>query len=161
MYSHDHILCYIILWLRQGVIGQKVCPLALVKLIHLLICVEVISTVDDVLISIVGWKSKLGFASLKSYIKERPPSLYPIGKFGTISSWRIIEKIFPGFLVFCGWLKNVLCDWLTLFLACIGDHWWICGIFFSGSICLTGKSIWRGAHLWETSTLLFFPDWWI
>ena len=51
------------------------CPLDLVKLIHVLIRVKVISTVDDVIISIVGCKSELGFASLKSYIKKRPPPI--------------------------------------------------------------------------------------
>ena len=86
-------------------------PLDLVMFIHVLISVKVISTVDDVLISTVGWKSKLGFVSLKSYIKKRPPSLYPIGKFCTLRSGHLNKEIFA----------EILGSSLWMFLSMIGN----------------------------------------
>ena len=78
------ITSYVIFYfdLDKVSLGKKCALLDLVKLIH----VKLISIVDDSIISTVGCKSKLGFASLKSYIKERHPSLYPVEKFGTIGS---------------------------------------------------------------------------
>ena len=46
------------------------------------------------------------------------------------------REIFMGSLVLCGRLKNVLCDWLMLSLACIGISWWISLAYF-GSIIIT------------------------
>ena len=68
-----NVISYVMMYfdLNKASLGKKYTPLDLVKLIH----VNVISTVDDVMISIVGCKSKLGFASLKSYIKMRPTPL--------------------------------------------------------------------------------------
>ena len=86
MYYHVISYCYDIFRFSKASLGKKCAPLDLVMLIHVLIHIKVISTIDDVLISTVGLKSKLGFVSLESYIKKRPPSLYPIGKFGTIGS---------------------------------------------------------------------------
>ena len=60
-------------------------PLHLVILIHVLIHVKVISIVDDVIISTIGCNRKLGFASLKIYIKERPPSLFPLGNLAPLA----------------------------------------------------------------------------
>ena len=72
-----HVISYVMMYfdLDKASLGKKCVALDLVKLIHVLIYVKVISVVDDVLISTVGWKSKLQFVSLKRYIKKRPPPL--------------------------------------------------------------------------------------
>ena len=46
------------------------------------------------------------------------------------------REFFQGSLVLCGWLKNVLCDWLMLFFTCIGISRWISLAYF-GSIIFT------------------------
>ena len=85
---NSNVISYVMMYfdLDKASLGKKCSPLDLVKLIHVVIRVKVIFIVDDVIISTVGCKSKLGFASLKSYIKTRRPPLYPIEKFGTIGS---------------------------------------------------------------------------
>ena len=112
-----HVISYVMMYfdLDKVSLGKKCAPLDLVKLIHVLIRVKVISTVDDILISTVGWKSKLGFVSLKSYIKEKPHSLYPIEKFGTIGSWRIIQKKLWDLLSYVdNWRMFFVIDWCYL-----------------------------------------------
>ena len=73
------IISYVILFfdLDKVSLGKKCAPIDLVKVIN----VKLISTVDDVIISTVGCKSKLGFASLKTYTKTRPPPI--------VSHWEI------------------------------------------------------------------------
>ena len=101
---------------------EVICPpLDLTMLIHVLIRVKVIPTIDDVLISTVGWKSKLGFVSLESYIKKRPPSLYPIGKFCTLGSRYLNKEIFfRNYWIFfvgcsCLWLESLSCLTFEIF----------------------------------------------
>ena len=62
-------------------LGKKCASLDLVKLMH----VKLISTVDDVIISTVRCKIKLGFASLKSYIKTRPLHCIPSGNLAPLA----------------------------------------------------------------------------
>ena len=71
------ITSYVIFYfdLDKVLLGKSAPPLDLVNVIHVLILVKLISTVDDVIISTVGYKSELGFTSLKSYIKTRHPPL--------------------------------------------------------------------------------------
>ena len=67
-----HVISYVMMYFDLDKVGKKCAPLDLVKLIHVLICVKVIFVVDDVLISTVGWKSKLGFVSRNLYKEETP-----------------------------------------------------------------------------------------
>ena len=73
MYYHG--TSYVLLWLllRIGVLEQSVPPLWLSHLIHVLSYVLLISTIDDGLISTVGWKRKLEFTSLPNYLREVTP----------------------------------------------------------------------------------------
>ena len=154
-----HVITYVILCfdLDNASLGKKCAPLDLVNLTHVLIHINVISIIDDVIISTIGWKCKLGFAFLKSYIKERPPLLYRMEKFGTIGFWRIIENSFGDLLSFVDdWRMFFVIDWhyFSFALEIIGEF--VAYFFWIHFIYLTMKSIWRGAQLWETPTLLSF-----
>ena len=96
--------------------------------------------------------------TLSIYLRVEIPPLYPIRKFGTIGSWRIIEKILGISLLV---LMIEECSWWSIdAISCL--HWKILvniwHIFWIHFYRLIGKSIWRGAHLWKTSTLFSCLD---
>ena len=117
-------------WCKNGIYEVIHPPLYLVMLIHVLIRVKMISIVDDVLISNVRWKIKLGFVYLESYIKKRPPSLYPIGKFCTLGSRYLNKEIFfcrNSWIFFVGcsclWLESLFCLAFETFFRGIKYFW--------------------------------------
>ena len=132
MYYHDHILCHIILWLRQDVIGKKVRP-------------PWSSQIDPCKINLHRWwcynlncwmKKKVRVCIFQNLYKEETPLIVFDREIWHHWLLKNNREIFLGSLILCGWLKNVLYDWLMLFFACIGISWWISLAYF-GSIIFT------------------------